>query len=231
MPVSPWTGESTIGLVVNGTEVSITVPVRESLADALRDRLRLTGTHLGCEQGVCGSCTVLMDGGTVRSCTTLAVQAEGCVVWTVEGLSPPQGLSRLQQLLSDEHGLQCGFCTPGIVVAATELLVAAGGPLAADVVRAALSGNLCRCTGYDGIVRAVVAASQDLADVPAALQISKAGRDTGIVSALPPPASAYSDCPRVAPATTKALGNLWPDVRTAVAGFAVGALLRRFLRG
>jgi carbon-monoxide dehydrogenase small subunit len=146
-----------VALQVNGSPADLLVDPRITLADLLRDRLGLTGTHLGCEQGVCGSCTVLLDGRTARACTTLAAQADGGTVWTIEGLSPSAGLSRLQEALSEEHGLQCGFCTPGFVAAATELLIATGGgSLDEGAVRERLSGNICRCTGYQGIVDAVL---------------------------------------------------------------------------
>lgn len=156
-------------LTVNGSAESVRTDPRVTLADLLRDRLGLTGTHLGCEQGVCGSCTVLLDGRTTRACTTLAVQADGAEVWTVEGLSPPAGLSCLQRALSDRHGLQCGFCTPGFVVAATELLAGCPGGPDEATVRDRLSGNLCRCTGYEGIVDAVLAVpAEDVPGLPGA---------------------------------------------------------------
>jgi carbon-monoxide dehydrogenase small subunit len=145
-----------IALAVNGVEVRRSVAVRRSLADFLREELRLTGTHLGCEHGVCGACTVLLDGEPVRSCLMLAVQARGRQVTTVEGLSPADGgLSPLQQAMQRHHALQCGFCTPGMVVVAEALLATTPSPTA-EQVRDALSGNLCRCTGYLPIVQAVL---------------------------------------------------------------------------
>ncbi|MGH3757511.1 (2Fe-2S)-binding protein, partial [Actinophytocola sp.] len=167
-------------LRVNGHPAKLRVDPRTTLADLLRDRLGLTGTHLGCEQGVCGSCTVLIDGRTARSCTTLAAQAGGSSVWTVEGLSPPAGLSRLQEALRDEHGLQCGFCTPGFVTAATELLVAGRNEsLDEEAVRDRLSGNVCRCTGYQGIVDAVLAVwAEGAATLPGADAVTT-GLDVG----------------------------------------------------
>ena len=145
-----------IALAVNGAEVRRSVAVRRSLADFLREELRLTGTHLGCEHGVCGACTVLLDGEPVRSCLMLAVQARGRQVTTVEGLSPADGgLSPLQQAMQRHHALQCGFCTPGMVVVAEALLATTPSPTA-EQVREALSGNLCRCTGYLPIVQAVL---------------------------------------------------------------------------
>jgi len=148
-------------LTVNGRPVELVVPARLTLADLLRDRLRLTGTHLGCEHGVCGACTVLMDGASVRSCLTLAVQASGHEITTVEGLDGCGIAGRLRAAFSRHHGLQCGFCTPGFLVAARELLGEASPakPLTEEHVREALSGNMCRCTGYQGIVRAVLDAS------------------------------------------------------------------------
>jgi carbon-monoxide dehydrogenase small subunit len=142
---------------VNGTERSIAVPPRATLADVLRDHLGLTGTHLGCEQGICGACTVLVDGHSARACTMLAVQVDQSDVWSVEGLSPPTGLSCLQRSFREHHGLQCGFCTPGLLVTATELLVNSGGDLTEAQVREEIGGNICRCTGYESIVDAVLA--------------------------------------------------------------------------
>jgi carbon-monoxide dehydrogenase small subunit len=140
---------------VNGKRVAVEVEPRTSLADCLRHELGLTGTHLGCEHGVCGACTVLVDGWPARSCLMFAVQADGARVVTVEGLSDAAALTPLQQAFRKHHALQCGFCTPGMIVAAHALLSAE--PEAdADRIRAALSGNLCRCTGYIGIVEAVL---------------------------------------------------------------------------
>jgi carbon-monoxide dehydrogenase small subunit len=153
------TTELTVALTVNGERRTALVPARTSLADLLRDHLGLTGTHLGCEHGVCGACTVLLDGGTARSCVVLAAQASGSEVVTVEGLSAADGLSDVQAALARHGGLQCGFCTPGFVVAITELL-GADRELDETEVREELSGNICRCTGYQGIVRAVVEVSR-----------------------------------------------------------------------
>jgi carbon-monoxide dehydrogenase small subunit len=156
-----------IGLVVNGEQQEALVEARLTLADFLREICRLTGTHLGCEHGVCGACTVLVDGAAVRSCLMFAVQANGCEVTTVEGLTPDQGgLSPVQQALRDEHGLQCGFCTPGFVVSVTAFLRDNPSPTD-EQIRDGLSGNLCRCTGYQGIVKAVrLAADRLAASVP-----------------------------------------------------------------
>ncbi len=145
-----------VELTVNGERVRRSVPVRMLLVDFLRDVLELTGTHAGCEHGICGACTVLVDGEPARSCITLAVQADGAEVTTVEGLTPPQGLSPLQAAFKARHGLQCGFCTPGFIVT-----LAAADPAEHpddDSIRELLSGNLCRCTGYEHIVAAVRAA-------------------------------------------------------------------------
>jgi carbon-monoxide dehydrogenase small subunit len=147
--------EVDITLTVNGTSHGVRVEPRKTLADTLREDLRLTGTHLGCEHGVCGACTVLLNGAAVRSCLMFAVQAEGAVVTTVEGLTPADGeLSPVQQAFKDCHGLQCGFCTPGFVVSVTAFLTENPSP-SDDEIRIGLSGNLCRCTGYQGIIAAV----------------------------------------------------------------------------
>ncbi|MGH6620943.1 MAG: (2Fe-2S)-binding protein [Alphaproteobacteria bacterium] len=148
-------------LTVNGTDVTREVPVRLTLADFLRHELALTGTHLGCEHGVCGACTVLVDGRTARSCLMLAVQADGATVQTVEGMAADGELTPLQQAFVEHHGLQCGFCTPGVLATLTELLAAIPDPSEADV-RKWLSGNICRCTGYQGIVDAALAAAKSI---------------------------------------------------------------------
>jgi len=145
-----------IDLEVNGQPVHAEVPVRLLLADFLRERLQLTGTTVGCEHGVCGACTVQMDGEPVRSCITLTVQADGTRITTVEGVTPPDGLNPLQQVLSDHHGLQCGFCTPGFTM--TLLSVDPADYPDEASIRELLSGNICRCTGYHKIVDAVLAA-------------------------------------------------------------------------
>jgi len=142
---------------VNGAPVSVEVEPRMHLADCLREVLRLTGTHLGCEHGSCGACTVIVDGAAVRSCLVLTVQAEGADVVTVEGLSSEEALTPLQTAFRRHHALQCGFCTPGMLTTAHALL--SKEPEAdADRIRSALSGNLCRCTGYIPIVEAVLEA-------------------------------------------------------------------------
>jgi carbon-monoxide dehydrogenase small subunit len=148
-----------VTLSVNGQEVSATLEPRVSLADFLRERLNLTGTHLGCEHGVCGACTVIVDGAAVRACLLFAVQLEGARVTTVEGLAPEGELTDLQRAFREHHALQCGFCTPGFLTTAHAFLLERPQP-SADEVRAALSGNVCRCTGYLGIVEAVLATAQ-----------------------------------------------------------------------
>jgi carbon-monoxide dehydrogenase small subunit len=152
-PIVTPLAEATIELTVNGQQVTRTVPVRRTLADFLRDDLELTGTHLGCEHGVCGACTVLIDGRPSRSCILLAVQADGSAVTTVEGITPSEGLNPLQQAFKDHHGLQCGFCTPGFLMTLTG---SEPDEYPDDgAIRELLSGNLCRCTGYQKIVEAV----------------------------------------------------------------------------
>jgi carbon-monoxide dehydrogenase small subunit len=147
--------EVTVRLTVNGHEREASTEARTTLADFLRERCGLTGTHLGCEHGVCGACTVLLDGAPVRACLVLAVQATGAEVTTIEGLAGPDGeLSPVQAAFRDCHGLQCGFCTPGFVVTVTAFLRDHPDPSDREI-REALSGNLCRCTGYQGIVAAV----------------------------------------------------------------------------
>jgi carbon-monoxide dehydrogenase small subunit len=144
---------------VNGKKVKVDVEPRMTLVDCLRHKLRLTGTHVGCEHGVCGACTVLVDGAAVRACLMLAVQAEGSKVTTVEGLSLDEGLTPLQQSFRRHHALQCGFCTPGMITTAHALL-SEEPDCDADRVREVLSGNICRCTGYISIVEAVLDARE-----------------------------------------------------------------------
>ena len=154
-------------VTVNGKSYARVVDARLTLADFLRHELNLTGTHLGCDHGVCGACTVLVDGHSARSCLMFAVQANNCEVTTVEGLAPDGKLSVLQQAFIDNHGLQCGFCTPGMLITLTELLREKPEPSEQDV-REALTGNLCRCTGYAGIVKAALDAAQRLRGTAAA---------------------------------------------------------------
>ena len=148
-----------IEVKVNGQLTRAAVEPRLTLADFLRERCQLTGTHLGCEHGVCGACTVILDGQAVRSCLVFAVQADGGEITTVEGIAGPDGtLSPVQQAFREHHGLQCGFCTPGFVTSVTAFLRDNPSPTDEEI-RAALSGNLCRCTGYQGILAAVRAAA------------------------------------------------------------------------
>jgi aerobic-type carbon monoxide dehydrogenase small subunit (CoxS/CutS family) len=147
----------TITVTVNDTKYERAVEPRLLLADFLRGTLGLTGTHVGCEHGVCGACTVIVDGDSMRACLLFAVQMDGCTVETVESLGAPGRLNPLQEAFREHHALQCGFCTPGMLMTATDLLRKY--PLASDdEIRAGLSGNLCRCTGYEHIVAAVRAA-------------------------------------------------------------------------
>ncbi len=153
-PTPTPTPQRSIWMVVNGRPVEHEVDVRLLLSDFLRHTLGLTGTHVGCEHGVCGACTVLMDGDSVRSCITLAVQADGAAVDTVEAMGRIDALSPLQEAFRAQHGLQCGFCTPGMLATCSDALNKY--PLSTDAeIRDLLSGNLCRCTGYQGIVQAV----------------------------------------------------------------------------
>ena len=152
----------TIRLTVNGTEHEAEVPARLTLADFLRERLDLTATHLGCEHGVCGACTVLLDGETARSCITLAAQADGSDIVTLEGVvDDDEDLHPVQQAFWDRHGMQCGFCTPGIILSTIELLGDHPQPTRAQIDDA-LGGHLCRCTGYVKIVEAVEQAAREM---------------------------------------------------------------------
>ena len=147
-----------IQLTVNGQVRALNVESRRLLSDVLRSEIGLTGTNVACEQGICGACTVLVDGSTARSCLMFAVQANNCEVTTVEGLSSGGALSDLQRAFVEQQGLQCGFCTPGFLMTATELLEAEADP-DESTIREALAGNICRCTGYEHIVDAVRAAA------------------------------------------------------------------------
>jgi len=151
--------ELTVSMTVNGEPRQVRVEARRTLADTLREDLGLTGTHLGCEHGVCGACTILVDGDAVRSCLMFAAQADGCDVVTIEGVAASDGtLSDVQQAMHQCHGLQCGFCTPGFVMSITALLELHPNP-DQETIREYLSGNLCRCTGYQGIIAAVKVAA------------------------------------------------------------------------
>jgi aerobic-type carbon monoxide dehydrogenase small subunit (CoxS/CutS family) len=153
------TTKRTIQLTVNGSVYKRTVEVRMTLADFLREELNLTGTHLGCEHGICGACTILLNGDAVRSCLMLAVQADGASLMTVEGLAPGETLHPLQQAFHETHALQCGFCTPGFLMTAYAFVTETPNPTE-DQVREAISGNICRCTGYAPIVQAILQASR-----------------------------------------------------------------------
>jgi carbon-monoxide dehydrogenase small subunit len=148
----------TLNLTVNGTAVSLTVDPRMLLAQALREQLHLTGTHIGCDTAQCGACTVRINGRAVKSCSILAVQAEGAEIQTIEGLSTDGAMHPVQEAFRECHGLQCGFCTPGMVMASVQLLQDTPKPSEAQI-REALEGNICRCTGYHNIVRAVQSAA------------------------------------------------------------------------
>ena len=154
-----------VKLTVNGAAREASAPPRKTLADFLREDLGLTGTHLGCEHGVCGACTVLVDGEPVRSCLMLAVQAQGMTVTTVEGLATDGKMNPLQEAMRDSHAFQCGFCTPGFLMQITALLAENATPTEAEI-REALSGNICRCTGYESILNGVLRAAGTL-DAPA----------------------------------------------------------------
>ena len=180
-----------IALSVNRVRYEEEIEVRLTLADFLRQQLRLTGTHLGCEHGVCGACTIILDGKSARACLMLAVQANGCEVTTVEGLAPgPDRLHPLQQAFRDHHGLQCGFCTPGILMTLMEFLERNPDP-SEQQVRIAISGNLCRCTGYQGIVDAALAAAKDLAALAAGKELAAlaAGKELAALAAARQPQS------------------------------------------
>ena len=154
--------EHDVVLTVNGERRRGRVEARKTLADFLREDCALTGTHLGCEHGVCGACTVIVDGRAVRSCLMFAVQADGADITTIEGIGPADGsLGPVQEAFRQEHGLQCGFCTPGFVVTVQAFLADHPDPDDAEI-REALSGNLCRCTGYQGIIRAVRRAAAEM---------------------------------------------------------------------
>ena len=170
--------EVAVRLRVNGRDVTASVAARRSLADFLREDLGLTGTHVGCEHGVCGACTVLVDGRPMRSCLMLAVSAVDVDITTVEGLTEPDGsLSPVQQAFSDCHGLQCGFCTPGFLTTITAGLRETPDPTEEEA-RDMIAGNLCRCTGYQNIVKAVLRAAQIESAAPEGLEASSARTST-----------------------------------------------------
>ena len=152
-----------VSLTINGAARALDVEPRTTLLDALRDEMRLTGTHVGCEHGVCGACTILVDGEPVRACLIFAVQAEGLAITTIEGLAPAPGeLSVVQDAFCEMHGMQCGFCTPGMILTTHALLKGNPDPTREEIVTA-ISANICRCTGYGQIVEAIQLAAQRLA--------------------------------------------------------------------
>ncbi len=151
-----------VELTVNGRNVSGNVEDRTLLVHFLRNELGLTGTHVGCDTSQCGACVVHVDGKAVKSCTMLAAQASGSTVMTIEGLAPEGGLHPVQEAFRENHGLQCGFCTPGMIMSAVDLIERHGGALDEQTVRAELEGNICRCTGYHNIVKSILAASKKM---------------------------------------------------------------------
>jgi aerobic carbon-monoxide dehydrogenase small subunit len=154
-----------ISLTINGKKRTVSVEPRQSLADLLREELRLTATHLGCEHGVCGACTILLDGEPARACIALAATLDGAEVRTLEGLHDDALMGVLKDAFHDKHGLQCGFCTPGMLISSWDL-ISRKPRLDEREIRVAMSGNLCRCTGYQGIVRSIKAAADAWAETP-----------------------------------------------------------------
>ena len=152
----------TISLNVNGKPVSGEIEERTLLVQFLREHLKLTGTHVGCDTSQCGACVIHVDGVSVKSCTMLAIQAEGCEVTTIEGLASDQGLHPMQQAFKDNHGLQCGFCTPGMVMSGVDIVNRNGSDVDEATVRKELEGNICRCTGYHNIVKAIQAGAKNM---------------------------------------------------------------------
>ncbi len=157
--MAPPATSGTVSLEVNGEQIELDVPARRLLVHFLRDDLGLTGTHIGCDTGNCGACTVHLNGEPVKSCMLLAIQVDGATITTIEGLAPDGELTVLQRSFNEHHALQCGYCTPGMLMSATALLERNPSPSEEDV-RVALQGNICRCTGYVNIVEAVVAAGE-----------------------------------------------------------------------
>jgi carbon-monoxide dehydrogenase small subunit len=157
---------ATVSLTVNGQPVTTDVDPRTLLVQFLRENLRLTGTHVGCDTSQCGACVVHLNGEAVKSCTVLAVQADACVVTTIEGLAQGGELHPMQAAFREHHGLQCGYCTPGMIMSAIDIVNRKGSDLDEHTIRAELEGNLCRCTGYHNIVKAVAAGAQEMAEAP-----------------------------------------------------------------
>ncbi len=152
-----------ITVTVNGKSVSAEVEGRTLLVQLLREQLKLTGTHIGCDTSQCGACVVLMDGKSVKSCSVLAVQADGKALTTIEGLASGDTLHPMQQAFKDNHGLQCGFCTPGMIMSGLDIVSRHGNALDEKLIRAELEGNICRCTGYQNIVKAIQQGASDMA--------------------------------------------------------------------
>ena len=157
---------TTVSLTVNGQSVTADVDPRTLLVQFLRDNLRLTGTHVGCDTSQCGACVLHLNGQAVKSCTTLVVQADAGVVTTIEGIAQGGDLHPMQAAFREHHGLQCGYCTPGMIMAAIDIVNRKGNALDEPTIRAELEGNLCRCTGYHNIVKAVAAGAQGMAQAP-----------------------------------------------------------------
>ena len=162
-----------IQLRVNGVDVERVVPDQTLLVEFLRETLRLTGTHVGCDTSQCGACVVHMDGRAVKSCTTLAVQADGSSVTTIEGLAANGRLHPMQEAFRENHGLQCGFCTPGMIMTAVDLVHRKGGDLDEATIRHELEGNICRCTGYHNIVKSIAAGAKAMTEAGEALQAAE----------------------------------------------------------
>lgn len=158
--------KTSVSLTINGKPHEVAVEPRLNLADLLRDELRLTATHLGCEQGVCGTCTILIDGEQARACLTLAITTDGADIRTLEGFADDALMGVLKDAFHKKHGLQCGFCTPGMLISSWDLLKRKG-RLSEREIRIAMSGNLCRCTGYQNIIRSIKAASDSWAEMSA----------------------------------------------------------------
>jgi aerobic carbon-monoxide dehydrogenase small subunit len=157
---------ATVSLTVNGQSVTADIDPRTLLVQFLRDNLRLTGTHVGCDTSQCGACVIHLNGQAVKSCTILAVQCEASVVTTIEGLADGADLHPMQAAFREHHGLQCGYCTPGMIMAAVDLVNRKGGALDEHTIRSELEGNLCRCTGYHNIIKAVAAGAEAMAAAP-----------------------------------------------------------------
>jgi carbon-monoxide dehydrogenase small subunit len=161
---------TTVSLVVNGKSVTATVEDRTLLVNLLRENLNLTGTHVGCDTSQCGACVVHVDGLAVKACTMLAAQADGCQVTTIEGLANGDQLHPVQAAFKEHHGLQCGFCTPGMIMAAVDMIARHGAKLDEATIRHELEGNICRCTGYHNIVKAIQSAANEMAGLSQAAE-------------------------------------------------------------